>query len=122
MEYLSRYTRTWKYFGVGTTCQLTRFVVICKKVSKSQVKAFNGGCPVKKLENRQLQNTLKQLKGLNLTLLKLICFLRTFITCSNYFKGTFTIEHIFSEHLFLNTCFTINYFFDELYHSVFQYL
>ena len=34
-------------------------------------------------------------------------------------KGHFPL---FSERLFLDTCFTVNYFFDELDQSVFQYL
>ena len=69
-----------------------------------------------KIKNKQLQNTLKQLKsnvnGLNLTLLKLRCCPRTSNTCSDYSKGTFLKEHFFSKHLFSNS-FWIVIFFDE---------
>ena len=56
-----------------------------------------------------------------MTLLKLRCFPKIFITCSDYSKGAFSSEHLSSEHLFLDTCFTINYFFDERDQSVIQY-
>ena len=41
-------TCTLRYFGADINWQLTRFIVICKKFSKSYVKAFNGRFPVKK--------------------------------------------------------------------------
>ena len=37
-------------------------------------------------------------------------FPRIFITCSDYSTGTLSAEHLFSEHLLLDTCFTVNYF------------
>ena len=67
-----------------------------------------------KIKNKQLQNTLKQLKsnvnGLNLTLLKLRCCPRTSNTCSDYSKGTFLKEHFFSKHLFLNSFWIVIFF------------
>ena len=89
-----------EYFGVGNSWQLARFVVIGKKLSKKHAKAFYGSCPVKKLFqtkklNKQLWNTLKQLKSnikwLNSwDIVKIIRFFpRIFVTCSDYPIGTF---------------------------------
>ena len=33
------------------------------------------------------------------------------LTCFDYSTGTLSAEHIFSEHLFLDGCFTVNYLF-----------
>ena len=83
------------------------------------MKTFNVICPVRELsqikhwKEKPVQNTLKQLKsnhkGLNLTLLKLRCFPRTFITSIDYSKEAFATKHLFSEDLSLDTCFTVNF-------------
>ena len=50
-----------------------------------------------------------------MTLLKLLrCFQRIVIICSDYSTETFPAEHLLPRHLWLETCFTVNYFFDEL--------
>ena len=119
-------TCTWDNFGVYITWQLRRFVVISRNFQSNMWKHLMGTVLLNAFPNQdlkkknELQNTSKQLKsnikGLNLTLLKPICFTRTFITCSYYSTRTFSTELLSSEHLFLKTCFLVNYFcFDELY-------
>ena len=83
------------------------------------MKALNGDSPVKSFPNLEAKkqtasNHLKQLKsnvkGLNLTLWKLRCFPRTFISCSDYCKGPFFAAHLFSNYLFLDIYFNENYY------------
>ena len=45
-----------------------------------------------------------------MTWLKLRCFPGTFIPCSDCSEETFLAKHLFFKHLFLGTCFTVNYF------------
>ena len=61
--------------------------------------------------------TLGGINKVCLNFAKIKSFPRTFITWFNYSKETFTAEHLFPEHLFLDTSFTVNYFFDELNQS-----
>ena len=63
-------------------------------------------------------------------------FSKNFMTCSDYYTGTFFSRQLFSKHRSLDTylthgtiirarivvaCLTVNYFFDELDQQVFQY-
>ena len=63
-------------------------------------------------------------------------FSKNFMTCSDYYTGTFFSGQLFSKHRSLDTylthgtiirarivvaCLTVNYFFDELDQQVFQY-
>ena len=69
-----------------------------------------------KTQNQQLKNTLKQLhsyiKALNsCDFVKIIkMFSKNFprISCSEDSSGTFSAEHVFFEHLLLDTCFIVN--------------
>ena len=75
--------------------------------------------PNYKLKNKQLQNNLNKLKS-NLLKTKSsrdfvkIMFSKNFIFCFLEFFGIFFAEHLFSKHFFLDTCFTVKYFFGEL--------
>ena len=70
--------------------------------------------PNQKLKNKQLQNNFKLLKnsmkGLNSCDFVEIdkMFSKNFYHLLYYSTGTLSAEHLFSEHLLLDTCFTVN--------------
>ena len=69
------------------------------------------------------EKTLKQLKSKIKGFKILKYFPRIFITCPGYSTGTFFAEHLFSEHLLLDTCFTVNYsYFNSSRLQVFRHI